>query len=303
MSAVSPPVSAAPEARRLDQRRFDGRSLFLLAPAIILLLAMFVGPVLYAFYIGFTNLQLIGPHALSYSFTGLANVRTLLSDAVFRSSLWTTLIFVVGSGVVGATTAGMVLAILMLRSKAIVRVPVGLIVFVAFILPPIDIAIIWIAMTTSGGTIAALIHDRTADLLQSTAMLDVSLANAWSLAGFSMIVFMAAMRHVSSEVIEAAAMDGAGAVRRYFSIILPLLWPTVMVMVLFNTLLSLGNFSIVYIMTAGGPNNATNILPVYSYLQGFNFQNLSYGALIGDAMVIIAGTLAAIYVKVSRVRV
>ncbi|MBV8942820.1 MAG: sugar ABC transporter permease [Solirubrobacterales bacterium] len=75
-----------------------------------------------------------------------------------------------------------------------------------------------------------------------------------------------------------------------------------MTVVLLVTLLSLANFGLVYIMTQGGPNNATNILPVYSYQQAFSFNNLAYGALIGDVMVIIATILAAGYVWAARRR-
>ncbi len=78
--------------------------------------------------------------------------------------------------------------------------------------------------------------------------------------------------------------------------------PTVITTVLFIVLLSIGNFSLIYIMTQGGPFNATNILPVYSYQQAFTFQNLVYGALIGDVLVVLATILAFWYVRVSRVR-
>jgi multiple sugar transport system permease protein len=82
----------------MNQTTFRPVSLVLLAPAAILLLSLLALPIVYAIYLGFTNLQLIGPHAVNYWFTGLQNVRTLLNDDVFSSSLWQTVVFVVGSG-------------------------------------------------------------------------------------------------------------------------------------------------------------------------------------------------------------
>jgi multiple sugar transport system permease protein len=69
------------------------------------------------------------------------------------------------------------------------------------------------------------------------------------------------------------------------------------------TLLAFGNFTIVYIMTGGGPNNATNILPVYSYQQGFTFDNLAYGALLGNVMVVLAAILGFAYVRFTRAEI
>jgi len=100
----------------MNQTTFRPVSLVLLAPAAILLLSLLALPIVYAIYLGFTNLQLIGPHAVNYWFTGLENVRQLLSDDVFTSSLWQTVVFVVGSGAFGATVLGLALALLMQKA-------------------------------------------------------------------------------------------------------------------------------------------------------------------------------------------
>ena len=142
----------------------------------------------------------------------------------------------------------------------------------------------------------------TADYLASAPLLVVTLANIWSLAGFVMLVFSAALRNVPTEVVEAAKIENAGPLRIFAKVTFPVIRPTVVTTVLFIVLLSIGNFSLIYIMTQGGPFNATNILPVYSYQQAFTFQNLAYGALVGDVLVILATILAFWYVRISRVR-
>jgi len=134
-------------------------------------------------------------------------------------------------------------------------------------------------------------------------MVVVSAANAWNLTGLSMILFSAALRNIPKEILESAQMENANGIQRFFRITLPLLRPTLVTTILLMSLLSLANFTVVYVMTAGGPGTSTMILPVYSYLQAFQYDNLGYGALVGDAMVILAAVLSFVYVRLSRSRI
>lgn len=245
---------------------------------------------------------MVGPTALNYHFTGLHNVRELLADSTFTSSLWLTLLFVAGS-VIGTVVVGLALALLIRAAHGLVRVLAGGIVITAWTMPAVTAAMTWYAMTTSGGTLPTLSGSPNADLLDSHPLLIVTLANTWSQCGFAMLVFAAALRNIPREMIEAATLERASPLQRFGRIILPLLKPTIVITVLLVTLLTLANFSLIYIMTQGGPNNATNILPVYSYQQAFTFNNLAYGALIGDVMVLIALVFGFAYVRASRARI
>ncbi len=178
----------------------------------------------------------------------------------------------------------------------------GGIVIVAFMMPAVSAGMTWYAASTAGGTLATLFGTSQSDFLHTQPLLMVTMANTWSQTGFAMLVFAAALRTIPGEVLEAATLENASAVQRFRMVILPLLRPTIVTVVLLVTLLSLANFGLVYIMTQGGPNNATNILPVYSYQQAFSFNNLAYGALIGNVTVIIATILAAGYVWAARRR-
>jgi ABC-type sugar transport system permease subunit len=109
----------------------------------------------------------------------------------------------------------------------------------------------------------------------------------------------AALRNIPSEAIEAAVVENASPWQRFRLIVLPLMRPTIIAVVLLVALLSLANFSLIYIMTQGGPGTATNILPLYSYEQAFTFNNLAYGALIGNVMVIIASIFGVLYVRIA----
>lgn len=97
-------------------------------------------------------------------------------------------------------------------------------------------------------------------------------------------------------------MEGAAHWRIFLSVTLPIMRPTIVTNVLIVTLLSLANFALIYIMTAGGSDNSTDILPVYSYQQGFVFKKLGYGALLGDVLVMISMVFAYLYVRAARLR-
>jgi len=292
----------SPSGPRLDRVRFSWVSIPLLLPAIALLAVLFVGPVLYSFYLGFTNLELIGPTSRQYNVTGMANVTRLIHDAVFHQSLYLTAFFVLGSAIAGATLVGLILAMAMQNALGSARLIVGGLVVVCFVLPPVVVALSWYAAATSHGAYTALFGDPGGDFLAAAPMIVVSAANAWNLTGLAMILFGAALRNIPGEILESARMENASAVQRFFRITLPLLRPTLVTTVLLMTLLALANFTVVYIMTAGGPGTSTMILPVYSYQQAFQFDNLGYGALIGDAMVILATILSFVYVRLSRAR-
>ncbi|MEA2644608.1 MAG: multiple sugar transport system permease protein, partial [Chloroflexota bacterium] len=115
---------------RLDRARFQWSSLVPLTPALALLGLLFVFPVLYATYLGFTNLALVGSRSRDYSFTGLENVVRMFGDYVFIKSSWLTIIFVLGSAIVGQSVLGMALALLLRRAVVPVRLVVGSIVIV-----------------------------------------------------------------------------------------------------------------------------------------------------------------------------
>ena len=299
-SPFAAPEVALPASQRLDKARFDWSSIPLLLPAVVLLAVLFLGPVVYSFYLGLTNLTLIGPTSHHFSFTGTANLSRLIHDPVFPKSLYLTAIFVVGSGVVGATVLGLVLALAMQRAVRAVSGVVGIIVTVAFMLPPVTVALVWYA--TSTGTLPALVGSPQSDFLQSLPLVVVSAADTWSLTGLAMLLFAAALRNIPREVIEYAELENANAVQRLSKVVIPLLRPTIITTVLLMTLLALANFTVVYIMTAGGPGSASMILPVYSYQQAFSFDNLAYGALIGNVTVVLAGIFSFLYARLVRAR-
>ncbi len=303
VSTVSTDTVTGPSLRELwktrkDKTRFQWSSLALLTPAFALLIVLFLIPMAYAVYLGLTNLTLVGPTAINWGFTGTENLVRLKSDAEFWSSLWVTAIFIIGS-IAGVVVIGYGLASLLMRATAWMRVIVGGIVVVAWMMPAVTAGMTWYASTTGGGTFTTITGMSHANFLDSQPLLIVTLANIWSMTGFAMLVMGAALRNIPSEAIEAAVVENASTWQRFRMIVLPLMRSTIIAVVLLVALLSLANFSLIYIMTQGGPGTATNILPLYSYQQAFSFNNLAYGALIGNVMVVIASIFGALYVRIA----
>ncbi len=289
-------LPGAPPAEIRRRLKFDGAGALLLLPSALLLSVLFVGPVAYAFYLGFTNISLVGPNAVHYRFTGLANVYRLWGDRTFWLSLRLTAIFLAASAVFGVTVTGLLLAVLMQHAATWLRTTVGAIVVLAWMLPPLTAALLWYAFSTTGGTLSLLTGGQF-DVLNTFPMTIVCLANVWANAGFSMLILSAGLRNVPSEVLEAGRMEGASRWQIFYRLTLPIIRPTIVTNILLVVLLSLANFSLIYIMTAGGPGNATDILPIYSYQQAFQFSRLGYGALLGDVVVLIATIFAYLYVR------
>lgn len=299
--AVTGPDLARLWKTRRDRERFQWSSVALMAPAFGLLIILFLIPMGYAVYLGLTNLTLVGPDSVKWGFTGLQNLTRLRQDSTFWTSLWVTGGFIGGS-IVGVLVAGYWLASLLMRARPWMRIVVGGVVVVSWMMPAVTAGMTWYASTTQGGALGTLIGMRNTNFLDNWPLVVVTLANIWSMTGFSMLVMGAALRNIPSEAIEAAMVENASAWQRFRSIVLPLMRPTMIAVVLLTALLSLANFGLIYIMTQGGPGNATNILPLYSYQQAFSFNNLAYGALIGNVMVLIATVFGILYVRVAAPR-
>ncbi len=172
----------------------------------------------------------------------------------------------------------------------------------AWTLPPTTIAFLWMATSAQSGLISILAGNQRLDLLYQHAMFVVSTANAWSLAGLAMTMFSAALRNIPEDLMEAAQLEGSTSVQSLRRITLPMLKPTIVTCALLMMLMTFGNFTLIYLMTGGGPNNETNILPVYTYQQGFKFHNLGYAALLGNIMVLLSAGLGAMFVWVTKAR-
>jgi multiple sugar transport system permease protein len=152
-----------------DLRQYRGSvewtSALLMAPAAALLLLLFIGPLVYAFYLGFTNMELVGPRSQHYSFTGIDNILRMAHDRTLHKSFLLTVAFLFGSAIIGQSVLGMVLALLMQPAMRLVRISVGVVVVVAWVVPEVAAAIMWYAFAQSGGTLGLLLGQPRTDFL------------------------------------------------------------------------------------------------------------------------------------------
>ncbi|MER7077520.1 carbohydrate ABC transporter membrane protein 1, CUT1 family [Saccharopolyspora kobensis] len=271
-----------------------------MAPALLLLGLFVAGPILWSGYVSFTNAALTGAAATEPEFVGLENFRRLFSDPALWHSAWLTVVFTVGSAVIGQNCLGMLIAVLTQHRNRWLRTTVGTVVVSAWVLPELVAAFAVYAFLNSEGTLNNVLAGmglEPRDWLYSVPMLAVILGNVWRGTAFSMLVYQASLSEVPSELVEAAEVDGAGPFRRFWHVTLPIIRRTVLTNLMLITLQTIGLFTLIYVLTAGGPNAATQTLPLLMYDSAFEFHEIGYGATISLVLLLIGGLFALVYAK------
>ena len=300
-ATLAPPVPAAPVPARARGRRRTAvlRRFLPLLPAIALLLLFFAGPVLWSCYTAFTNQALSGPGAQNPQWIGLANFHRLLDDPTFIQSLVLTVIFVIGSAVVGQNVLGLLIALLLRRSGRVVRTTVSLVVVGAWVMPEIVAAFCWYAFLNRDGSLNHWLHSvgLSQNWLYTAPMFAIILANVWRGTAFSMMVYSAALSDIPPEVEEAASIDGAGGWRRFWYVTLPMIRRSILTNLMLITLQTLAVFTTIYVLTGGGPGTKSQTTPIYMYEQAFKFYDLGYGTAMALVLLVIGALFSAVYLR------
>ncbi|WP_448232058.1 carbohydrate ABC transporter permease [Microbacterium lacticum] len=274
-----------------------------LLPAILLLLAFMAGPIAYALYGSLTNKSMSGPRAANPQFIGLDNYAELFTSPDFWMSLWLTVVFVLASAVIGQNVLGMLLAVLLRSAVKPMRSIVGGLVVLAWVLPEIVAAFALYAFFSKDGTLNVMLGwvglGGTA-WLYYFPMLAVILANIWRGTAFSMMVYNAALAEVPPELTEAAEIDGANAWRRFTRVTLPFIRRSISTNLLLTTLQTLGVFTLIWVMTGGGPGIQSSTLPVLAYQEAFKFAQVGYGTAIAVVTLLIGAVFSIAYIKILK---
>lgn len=274
-----------------------------LAPAVVLLALFMLGPVVWSFYGSFTNAALTGPAALNPEWIGFDNYAALVGDPDFPKSLWLTVVFVFLSAVVGQNVMGIALAGLLRSAVKPVRSIASTVVVAAWVLPEIVAAFAAYAFFHSEGTLNTMLGGLGVtgpDWLYSTPMLAVILANIWRGTAFSMMVYSAALAEVPPELTEAAQLDGANGLQRLTWVTLPVIRRSISTNLMLTTLQTLSVFTLIYVMTGGGPGTDSSTLPILAYQEAFKFAQVGYGTAIATVMIIVGGIFSVIYIRALR---
>jgi multiple sugar transport system permease protein len=272
-----------------------------LAPAVVLLAVFLLGPILYCVYSAFTDMSLTG--AAGSRFVGLDNFTKAFTSAEFGASVYYTIFFTVVSAIIGQNVLGMVLALLMRSGSPAVRAVVSAIVIGAWVLPEVVAGYLWLAFLGTDGTLNHVLTGiglPAQNILYTTPILAVSIANIWRGTAFSMLVYSAALSEVPKEIEEAAVVDGAGKWRTLISVTLPMVRRSIATNLMLITLQTLSVFGLIWTMTKGGPSNKSSTLPVYAYQQAFQFSQLGYGTALALVLLVVGGIFSLIYLRALR---
>ena len=238
---------------------------FLSLPALILFGVFFVYPLLKGIGMSMTNWDGMG----EAKFVGLKNFVDFFSDERAMHDIKTTLIFAIGSAVL-LNLVGLGYALLMnskFRGKSIARV----IIYLPAIISPLIMGYIWYFLLQPGR--GFLYHafsqlglpDPIGNWMSSypSALAVLVLVNVWQFAGMTMIIYLAGLQSISSDVLEAALIDGASPWQRFAHVTLPLLMPAIRINVVTNIIGSLSVFDVIMSLTEGGPGYSTESLSIY----------------------------------------
>jgi len=290
----------SPRSGRLSAR---AARLLPLLPAVLLLLAFMLGPIVYALYGSLTDRAMTGPRAADPQFIGLQNYAALFSDGEFWLSLGLTVVFVLASAVVGQNVLGMLLAVLIRNAVKPLRSLVGGLVVLAWVLPEIVAAFALYAFFQTDGTLNTFLGWfglAGTSWLYYFPMLSVILANIWRGTAFSMMVYNAALSEVPPELTEAATIDGAGAWQRFIRVTLPVIRRSISTNLLLTTLQTLGVFTLIWVMTGGGPGTQSSTLPVLAFQEAFKFSQVGYGTAIAVVTLLIGALFSAVYIRILK---
>jgi len=280
-----------------------------LTPAAALLALFFIGPAVWAVGSSFTNRALVGLDAANPRFVGLDNYVRLGGDPDFARVILNSIVFVIGSAIIGQFILGLGLALLLDHAehrgyRAVTFVYAA--VLLAWVDPTLIAGFLWVAMFDyyygSLNVGLGLVGLGPVDWFGQAPMLAVIIANVWRGTAFTMLIFLGALRTVPGDVYEAARVDGAGAWRRFWDHTLPMLRPIAALTLLSVTMATFGTFIIIQTLTNGGPAFQTEVIALYAFHEAFQAHQVGYGSTIAVVMLALNLAFAVVYLRWSRAR-
>ncbi len=266
------------------------------APTIAYFLVFKYGPMLWAMGLSFTSYDMMKPPR----WVGLENYASIVRDPIFRAALLNTLVYIAGSTVfITLMALGLALAI---NTRGQGRRVCMSGMFLTNIMPILAVCLVWRFLFHPHGLVNQLLRPlgfgRIDWLTDSTlAMPAIILVTVWRFAPYFMVVFLAGLLAIPPEYYEAAEIDGADVLRRFRHLTLPLLMPVTFFVVVVAALLSARIFLMPYIITGGGPGNATRVLSMLIYETGFSYMKMGRAAAISVVLFAIVMVLTVVQMK------
>ncbi|HEY4201893.1 MAG TPA: sugar ABC transporter permease [Devosiaceae bacterium] len=287
---------------RNQQRIFAG---VLLAPALILLVVTVGIPIVAGVVTSLQRVRLNMPQRNS-NFVGLENYQRMLASPDFWHSVYVSVLYTAGS-VALTYVLGFAAALLFSRGtrwSAIARV----LTLLPWATPVVAGSLVWsIMFDYDAGVLNRIIHWLPGNLANVPWLIEprislwaVVLVDAWHTFPLAMVLLLAGIQGIPRELYEAAEVDGASTVQKFFSITLPCLAPVSNVTLLLLGVWAFRRFDVVYLLTRGGPGDSTTTLTMETFDRAFRYYDLSYSATLGVATLIISAVMAAFYLRTLR---
>lgn len=294
-------MSRSPQA--LLERRYARLGLLLIAPTIVVFCAVIVYPLLAAIYLSL--FQLYTP-TLEGSFVGISNYRDLLARGEFWISLRNTLVWTVGTLslqiVLGIGMALMLHQTVWFRSLAR-----SLILFPYFVSTVVAVLVWrWLFNDLYGILNHMLIGSGVVDMpvdylgTMPNAMISMILVGAWKYFPFVVIAVLARLQTIPDSLYEAARIDGAGPVARFFDVTLPQLRDVLVVIILLRAIWDFKEFDLIFLLTGGGPVISTQTLPLLVYKEAFALNQMGMAAAYAVVMMAIMLVFMVVYIRRTR---
>ena len=285
-------------------RRYRAGILFVL-PGLLLYLVFMVYPFLQSIYLSFTSWN--GATVVK-EWIGLANYRELIGDERLWLSLRHNLIWVV-LGTAGPIAIGMLLALLLWRR------PKGFTLFRTFFFMPqvvsaVVIGLVWnwiynpIFGILNTGLDAVGLENISRGWLgdPDVALYAVLIAGIWAEIGFVFVIFLAGLQNVSKDLIEAATIDGANAWQRFRNVTVPQMANVINIVIAIELIGGFNVFDLIFVMTGGGPANATEVIATYTYKEAFTQNNVGYASTLALVMTVISLVVSVAFIKFREAR-
>lgn len=277
-----------------------------IAPAILIVALFTIYPFGYAISASLRHIVLTMPY--DQRFIGLKNYGEVITSYYFFNSLKNTLVYMI-STLVLVSFFGMLMA-LFLNSRLPGSSLVMVVILIPWAIPTVVAGIIWklIFHGSYGALNGALyslgiIKEYVAWLSNPLlAKVAVVIAHVWKETPLVSILFLAGLQTIPRELHEAAMIDGSGTFKRFFRITIPFLKPIIFIVCVYESMVGIATFDLLYVMTGGGPGDATALIGWFAYTETFSFLNIGHGAAVSIILSLVLVALILLYLKVIRIQ-
>jgi multiple sugar transport system permease protein len=303
-------VTTVPEPRRIIRLARGNKSragvalsnrevLILLIPAALPILVLSVAPLMRGIYLGFTDSH--AGFGVKTAFIGLDNFRTLIHDDLFVNSFKIGLIWAAAVTFIQFCLA---LGLALLLSQPLkLRWLARSLALVPWAMPPVVVGIMWkLVFQPQAGVLNELLYrahlpgsniDWLSDF--TWALPAVILCGVWAGMPQTTVALLAGVQGISDDLHEAAAVDGATALQRFWTITLPQLRPVIIAITTLDLIWNFNSFGLVWVLTQGGPGHATELPMLFAYNESFKYGEFGYASALGDAMVVVITAILIFY--------